>query len=197
MGPLVRCFVGIRIPHSFWPKLQETQMQIRRKTVQDVCRWHSQPELLLTLCALGEQQWDMVKRATTVLGPVCAKYPSLNLQLEGLQGLPNNNQPRFVAVGVTGDVDALKRLREEIARAVGPMLPPTEKEFAPQVMLGRLKVESEQARTALGRSVRMSPPEVLGTWQAGSVEALRTEATSTGVMYHTIESFPLAAPATV
>src|SRR3954466_8428126 len=100
MGPLVRCFIGIRIPDSFWPKVQETQMQIRRKAANDVCRWNGQNEMLLNLCALGEQQWEMVKRGSGAIGPICAKYPALNLRLEGLIGIPNNNQPRFVAVGI-------------------------------------------------------------------------------------------------
>jgi 2'-5' RNA ligase len=197
MGPLVRCFIGIRIPDSFWPKLQETQMQIRRKAATDVCRWNNQNELLLTLCAIGEQQWGMVQRAVTVLAPVCARHSILNLRLEGLMGMPNNNQPRFVAVGVAGDVDPLRRLREDLARSVGPMLPPTEKEFVPHVLLGRLKVESEQARTALGRAVRMSPVESLGEWQVSEIQLLRTDATTAGVQYQPIEKFALSAAAPV
>ena len=197
MGPLVRCFIGIRIPDSFWPKLQETQMQIRRKAANDVCRWNGQAEMLLTLCALGEQQWQTVQRASGAVGPICAKYAALTLRLEGLQGLPNNNQPRFVYVGVAGDTDALRRLREEIARALGPLLPPTEKEFEPRIMLGRLKVESEQARTALGRALRMSPAESVGEWKAGDVQLLRTDATTAGVTYQTIEKFTLSAGAPV
>lgn len=197
MGPLVRCFIGIRIPESFWPKLQETQMQIRRKAATDVCRWNGQNELLLTLCALGEQQWEMVKRASGVLGPICAKYPPINLKLEGLHGLPNNNQPRHVGLNVTGDLDSLRKLREELARAVGPMLPPTEKEFVPLVMLGRLKIESEQARTALGRAVRMTPAEVVGEWTATEIQLLRTDATTAGVQYQVIEKFGLSSAAPV
>jgi 2'-5' RNA ligase len=197
MGPLVRCFVAIRIPDPFWAKVQETQVAIRRKAANDVCRWNSQNDIMLTLCALGEQQWESVKRASGAIGPVCAKYPALNLGLEGLIGIPNANQPRYVAVGVVGDVDPLRRLREEIARAVGPMLPPSEKEFVPQVILGRLKTESEQARTALGRAVRMTPPESLGTWQVGEVQILRSDATSAGVAYQVVEKFPLGAPAAV
>src|SRR5258708_26193093 len=97
MGPLVRSYVAIRIPDSAWPKIQETQNLIRRKSASDACRWSGQNEIMLSLCALGEQPWDMIKRATTALGPICAKYPALTLNLEGLQGLPNNNQPRYAA----------------------------------------------------------------------------------------------------
>lgn len=198
MGPLVRCYVGIRIPPTFWPKIQETQLNVKRKTVMDVSRWIGQNEILLSLCNLGEQQWDMVKRATSVLGPICAKAAPLNLRLEGLQGLPNNNQPRYVAANVQGDVQRLRILREEIARALAPMLPATEREFVPNVVLGRLKMESEQARTALGRAVRMIPAEVIGSWTADSVEVLRTDTAAMGVIYQTIERFPLSAgsPAT-
>ena len=170
---------------------------IKRKAATDVCRWNSPNEMLLTLCALGEQQWETVKRAVGAVGPICAKYPPLNLKLEGLMGLPNNNQPRFAAVGVAGDLEALKKLREEIARSVGSMKAATEKEFSPMVVLGRLKVESEQARTALGRAIRMSPAEVIAEWQAGEVQFLRTDATSGGIQYQTIEKFGLTAPAPV
>jgi len=197
MGPLVRCFIGIRIPHTLWPKIQETQVQIRKKAATDVCRWSGQNDILLTLCALGEQPWDMVQRAVGAIRPVCDRYAPLNLNLEGLQGIPNNNQPRYVAVQAGGDLDALKRLREEIARAIGPLLPASEKEFVPNVVLGRLKAESEQGRTALGRAVRMTPPENLGTWTANEVQLLRTDATSTGVQYQVIEKFGLAAIAAI
>lgn len=191
MGPLVRCYVGIRIPDTFWPKIQEVQMMIRRKSATDVTRWAGQNEMQLMLCGLGEQPWDMVKRATSVLGAICAKYPPLNLRLEGLAGIPNNNQPRYVAVNAGGDIEKLCYLREEIARALAPMLPPNEKTFTPQVTLGRLKMESEQARSGLGRAVRMTPPEVLGEWTADAIEILRADANSAGVQYQSVERFPL------
>lgn len=197
MGPLVRSYIAIRIPESIWPKIQETQNLIRRKSASDACRWSGQNETILILCALGEQQWEMVKRASTVLGPICAKYPPLNLNLEGIQGIPNNNQPRYATLNVTGDLDNLKRLREEIARAVAPLLAPTEKEFSPHIVLGRLKMESEPARTGLGRAIRMIPSEVIATWQAPIIELVRTEATSNGVQYLTVEQFGLTAAAPV
>lgn len=197
MGPLVRSYIAIRIPESAFPKIQELQNVIRRKSASDACRWSGPNDLILMLCALGEQQWDMVKRAAGALGPICAKYPPLTLNLEGLQGIPNNNQPRYATIGITGDLDALKRLREEIARACAPLIPPTEKEFSPSVVLGRLKMESEQARTGLGRAVRMTPNEIVATWQAPIVELVRSEATSGGVQYLTVEKFGLTAAAAV
>lgn len=197
MGPLVRSYVGIRIPDGAWPKLQETQMVLKRKSASDVCRWSSQADMMLPLCAIGDQPWERVKWAAAQVAPVCAKYPPLNLKLEGLQGIPNLNQPRYVAIGITGDLDTLKRLREEIARAIGPLLAPSEREFAPQLVIGRLKAESEQGRTALGRAVRMTASEILFAWQVPAIELLRADASTTGVQYQSIEKFNLAAPAAV
>lgn len=197
MGPLVRSYVAIRIPDAVMPKIQELQNVIRRKSASDACRWPGPNDMILILCALGEQQWDMVKRASGVLGPICAKYPPLTLNLEGVQGLPNNNQPRYATINVTGDLDGLKRLREEIAGAMAPLIPPSEKEFSPSVVLGRLKMESEQARTGLGRAVRMTPSEIVATWQAPVVELVRAEASTGGVQYMTVEKFGLTAAAAV
>ena len=148
---------------------------------------------MLPLATLGEQPWESVKRATTALRPICLARPPLKLRLEGLAGLPNNNQPRYVVVNVGGDDEALRALQADIARAVAPLLSPSEKVFAPQVTLGRLKVESEQHRTALGRAVRMTASEVLGEWTASSVELLRSEADQSGVHLAAVENFPLGA----
>ena len=193
MGPLVRCFVGFRIPQEFWPKIAETQMTIRKKSMSDAARWNSASELMLPLATLGEQPWEMVKRATSVLRPLCLSKAPLQLKLEGVVGLPNNTQPRWVAIKVAGDEAGLRQLQAEIAKALGPLLTPSEKGFEPQVPLGRLKIESEQVRTAFGRAVRMTQAEVLGEWTASAVELLRSEADQNGVHLAAVESFPLGA----
>lgn len=193
MGPLVRCHVAIRLPQSIFPKIQETQMNIRRKSSTDVSRWNSPDEMVLTLCALGEQGWDRVKQSVALIGPICARYPAMHLKLEGVMGLPNNNQPRFVAAGVAGDTERLLLFREELARALAPLIPPSEKAYVPHVLLGRLRVESEQARTALGRAVRMMSAESFGEWVADSVELIRADAGASGIQYVTVERFSFAA----
>jgi 2'-5' RNA ligase len=168
-------------------------MQIRRKSASDASRWNGQGDMMINLCTFGDQPWEMVKRATGVIGPICAKYAPLNLKLEGVVGLPSQNQPRIAALAVGGDVDGLKRLREEVARALAMLVPASEKEFQPLVILGRLKMESEQARTALGRAVRMTPAEVVCEWSVPEIQLLRSDVSPNGVQYQKLEGFPLSA----
>lgn len=193
---LVRCYVGFRLPAELGPKLAETQMTIRKKAMSDAMRWNGPGELVFNLCALGEQPWEMVQRATSVLGPICEKYAAPRLVLESLAGIPNATQPRYVNINIGGDTEIVTALQAELAKSLFMLMTANEKGFVPQVTLGRLKIESEQARTMLGRALRLIPSEALGEWRPTAVEVMRTVADSTGVHYETVQKFQLAAPVT-
>jgi 2'-5' RNA ligase len=178
---LVRSYVGIIIPGAIWPKLNEAQMNVRKKSMSGDIKWDAQNETFLTLCTLSEQPMEMLQRANSLLPQVVARHPGMDLKLEGLVGIPNQTQPRHIYVNVTGETEALCDLQADLARTLAPMMTPTEKAFQPLIHLGRLKVESEQARTALGRGVRMVPNEVYGEFRASVVDLLISQAGPSGV----------------
>jgi 2'-5' RNA ligase len=191
MTPLVRAIVAIKIPLEFGLRIQEIQMNIRRKAMSDQVRWNQMAEIMLPILAMGEQPPERVIQATTVIGPICRRYQPFRIRLEGLIGLPNNTQPRYVGFNVTGDVEQLCLMREEIARACAPIVPLTEKQYHPHVDLGRLKLESEQARSGLGRAVKLLQSESVGEWTATTLEILRAGSGTMGVSYDTVQSLPI------
>lgn len=190
MDALNRCSVVIRIPADLQADLAEMQSQIRRRAGADLVRWTPATELVLTLVSLGEISVGQVAQVASTLGSVVSGFGTLNLQLEGLGGSPNNLQPRFLWVGVSGDVPRLAELQQAIERAVMPFVPHQEsREFHPQVPIGRLKQESESTRSALGRAVRMAQVGSVGAFEATSVELARMATTSAGPTIVTVQTY--------
>ena len=180
----------IRLPQDVQLAIVEAQTQIRRKAGSDLVRWTPQTELVFTLVALGEISPAQIAQVCTLLPAVAMRSPMIDLTLDGLGGSPNNLQPRFLWIGVGGDVPALERLNVEVERAVAPIVYGHEvRALQAHVPIGRLKQESESNRSALGRSVRVAGIGSVGAFRAASMELVRASATSLGPTLVTVRSF--------
>jgi 2'-5' RNA ligase len=72
-----------------------------------------------------------------------------------------------------------------------PLLPNYQaKGFQGHVDLGRIKIESEQNRTALGRAIKMSPTGCIWRQQVTQFELFRSTTTSMGPQLVTDASYP-------
>lgn len=193
MDALNRASVVIRLPQDIQLAVVEAQNQIRRKAGSDLVRWTPQSELVFTLVALGEISPSQIAQLCTVLPAIAMRSPMIDLTLEGLGGSPNNLQPRFLWIGVGGDIPLLERLDADVERAVGPIVPGHEaRGLQAHLPIGRLKQESETNRSSLGRAVRVAGIGLVGAFRAPSIELVRAAATSMGPTLVTVQSFAFA-----
>lgn len=192
MQELNRTFVGIRLPGETQQKLAEIQMTIRHKAGSDVVRFNNTAELQLVLIPLGELtvlSFDNVKKA---LPAVATQFQPFSITIEGLGGTPSNLQPRFVWAGIGGAVDDVIRLHNTLERSLMPMLPGYQAmPFKPHVDLGRMKVESEANRTALGRAIRMAQIGLIAELRVSQFELFRSTATTLGPHLQSEGVYPL------
>jgi 2'-5' RNA ligase len=192
MDTLNRCFIGIRLTPDIQQKLVEVAGVIRHRAGSDLVRWTPQSELQMVVMALGELSIPTVEMVKQTIRPIFTQHPSMALTLEGLGGSPSSMQPRYVWCGVTGDVQQLITLHNALEAKLLPILREYEaKPFVPNLGLGRLKQESEQNRTQLGRAIRMSQVGCVGELMVNQVELLRSAVTASGPSLLPIESFPL------
>src|SRR2546421_11617611 len=197
MDALNRTFIAIRVPLSLLPKIAEVQQTIRYRAGADVVRWIPNPELQIVVMALGEVSLPSLEQIQRIIGPMMGTFPPLKLALEGLVGSPSNLQPRFIAVGVTGDVPALTNIHNQLEAKLLPVLRDhVTKPFQPHVDLGRIKIESEQNRTALGRAIKMAQLGNVASFDVNAIELLRNVTTATGPSLELIKSYSLGVPAT-
>lgn len=192
MDILNRCALAIRLPAEIQQTLGEAQIQIRRRAGGDLVRWTPVTELVLTIVSLGELGPGQIVQVDQTVRPMIAQCPCLDLNLSGLGGSPTNLQPRYVWIGVGGQVETLTKLHNWLEPALTPILPDHEaREYQATVPLGRLKQESEQNRSALGRALRVAGVDQIGSFRATEVEMIRYAATGAGVTLLTVNSYPL------
>lgn len=155
-------------------------------------RWIPPNELQLTIMALGELTAATLQQIQGLAGQIVPAYPRMTLCIEGLGGTPNNIQPRFLWCGVTGGIDALSRLQQALEGRFAPLLRDYQvKPFQPHLDLGRIRIESEQNRTALGRAIKMAQVGVVGDVPVNAIELLRSETTNLGPTLVALASYPL------
>lgn len=192
MDALNRTYIGIRLPSSLYPKIAELQTSIRQKGGSDVVRWIPNTELQITVMALGEVSLPNLEQIQRIVGPMFALFRPLCISLEGLVGAPNNLQPRFLSMGVTGDVAELTAIHNQLeAKLLHILRDYAAKPFQPHMDLGRIKIESEQNRTALGRALRMLQIGCLATIEVPALELLRATSSTMGPTLELIQSYRL------
>lgn len=191
-GGLERCVIGIRLPDSVKDAIVGAQMELRKKAGAGDVRWTPPNELLLPLVGLGEITPEHLIRVHRLIEPLFAFAPPFSLSFQGVGGTPSALQPRWLWVGVEGDVEKLAAFDAELERAVTPLLDDHESRgFRPQVPIGRLRTESEATRGALGRAIRVAQIGDLGSMLAAEVEIMRYQATPTGPILAKVEAYLL------
>jgi len=192
MDVLNRAYIGVRLSPSLQQQLVQVQTSLRHRAGSDAVRWIPPAEMLLTIMTLGELSVASLQNIARQLPPILANYATMELCVEGLVGQPNNLQPRFVSCGLTGDVEQLTRMHNELEMRLKPFLQSYEsKPFQPLISLGRIKMESEQSRTDLGRAIKMAHLGQVAPLSVSTVELLRIASTGAGPTFMPIESYQL------
>lgn len=189
---LTRASIGIRLPETVVERLAELQADLKRRAGAENARWFAPTEFVLTLATLGELSVAQMVRVQATLPPAVAGFGTFRLALEGVGGSPNATQPRVVWVGVGEGAPRLGELHRVVEAALGPlMLPRESRPLMAHVPIGRLRSDSEQARSALGRTLRHATTEPLASFDVGSVSLLKSEVGPTGPTLVEIGQWPL------
>jgi 2'-5' RNA ligase len=192
VAELNRCWLGHPLPRPLLEKIKEAQMQIRRRAGSDAVRWLSPGEVALLLVSLGEIADASVLRVQGIVDQVAKRHAPLSLRLEGAGGSPNVTMPKSAWIGVHGDTDRLKALREDLAVCAQQFVTAVdEKPFEPLIEVGVLRKFDDRARTDMGRAIKMSGIGALGEFTVGAVHVLASRATSAGPALVSIAETPL------
>jgi len=194
MDDLNRTFVGIRLPADVQSKLAEVQQVVRHRAGSDVVRFANPHELQLVILALGELTVATLDQVHRTITPLLPQFRPFELTVDGLGGSPSMLQPRFVWAGIGGDVAELTKLHNIIeANLISILRDYHARPFQPHIDLGRMKIESEQNRTALGRAIKMSQVGYVASLNVSSIETFRSTATPAGPTLEPITIYRLDA----
>jgi len=193
MHDLQRCFVAIPLASSVAEPIVCLQQELKRRGDANSVKWVDRSALHLTLVFLGELPPQAVASLRQQLAPIAGTLDCFDIKLEGLIGFPNSVQPRVVGIAADGG-ETLRSLHAQIEQvALSAGCSADQKGFVPHVTLGRLRAETEQARTTLGRGLRHTPIPAWPLWQVETFELLRSVIGPIGPEYSCIERYSLSA----
>jgi 2'-5' RNA ligase len=194
MDVINRTFVGIPIPPEVSSQIEHAMLLLKRKPGVDNIRWNAPSELLIQLASLGELGPGTLATLRQVLPPVISRFPTFCLNVKGFAGLPTMIQPRFVYAALEGDTSVLDQIAQAVDLGVANYVPHRDmRGFRPQILLGRLKTESEPLRVALGRALRMTEAPDMGSIPVDSIDLLISQADESGIRYVPVMRMPLGA----
>ncbi len=194
MDSINRTFIGVRVPPDLQLVVDRSLLLLKRKPGILDMRWSQPQEWILNMVTLGELNVGSIARIAEALQMALKDQPSFEMTMERFVGLPNMIQPRFAVLQLTGEgtqtcIDLANRL-DQVTKTMTPMR--DSKPFQPNVVMGRLKTESEQLRVSLGRALKMPEQEAIATWKIDQIELLVSTASTQGVGYKAVEVFPLS-----
>ena len=136
----MRLFVAAEIPASVRDTLGQVQTKLRQRIAgAGQLRWVAPERIHLTLKFLGNVDASWGKELPAVVATAVRDQPAFDLGIGGLGIFPNARAAKVLWVGLTGDLDALARLRDRVEEAmVGAGLPAEARPFRAHLTLARV-----------------------------------------------------------
>lgn len=191
MDALNRCVVGFLLPPSLHPVIAGLQNEVKRRGADATFRATPTGELAVAVCTPGEVNPVTLQRVAAVVRQIASTTPAFSVKVGGLAGEPNATQPRAAVVTLTGDEGRLEALGKQILSAA-MIVADHENGYKGRVEIGRLKQLTEQARTNLGRAIRMATVPEVPPVQVTALQVLIAHAGPTGPELRAFETVALS-----
>lgn len=184
----MRCFLAADLPESVKAAIGAIQERLRRR-IQGV-RWTAPAGMHLTLKFFGNIASDDIASISDVVRKALIGLRPISLSIGNLGGFPSVKGPRVLWIGMSGDVDPLRRLQEVLDAGFQEDcgFEREKRPFKPHLTLGR---------AASMRGAMVGLAEVLKkneSWQAATVSVrgltlFKSELKPGGAVYSELEKY--------
>ena len=183
-GDKVRTFIAVLIPDAARQVLSECIRHLSGLAPQGV-RWVDPEGIHLTLRFLGDIPVERVEDVLAAQGVASGSREPFSLQLSGLGMFPNRDRPRVLWAGVSGDMDALRLLQEQVeAQLEGVGFPRDRRPFAPHLTLGRIRDRTSSAeRKSIAGVTESAALGHAEPWVVEESHLIRSTLTPQGAIY--------------
>jgi len=148
----VRAFIGIDFSQEVKNEIAELQGRLRKYAPKG--RWKHRDNFHLTLKFLDEITPTQKLQIDDVIQKLCIKRKPFKLGLKGLGTFKGKDSIRVLWLGLSGDVQNLKSIHQEIDNALASLgFPPEKRRFNPHVTIGQdiiFECDFDEIRDAIG-----------------------------------------------
>lgn len=190
----IRSFIAIELDQALLDELDAVQKKLRALDSTNDIRWVRPAGIHLTLKFLGDVPADNIAQVSKALDRGVAGMSPFLLTAERLGVFPNWRRPRVVWVGLSGALNALQSLHENVEQAMTKLgFEPEARKFNPHLTIGRV---GRQAGTndvrQLGEALREQTVHQVGHINVVKINLMRSQLNPKGAIYSELSTHRLA-----
>lgn len=187
MTPTIRSFIAIELSDEARSALAEVQNRLKNIAPAQTVRWIAPESLHLTLHFLGDVPANSVEKISGLLTEAASVCPPLTLTLNGMGCFPNTRRPRIVWIGVTGQIERLIKLYQDLGNRLKVIgFTPEARPYSPHLTIGRVRDNLPPPQLAqLGQVLEREQARVgkLSLLPATEISLMQSELKPTGPVY--------------
>ena len=193
MSDTWRLFIAVELPSNILKVVEQIQTDLKRVIPHRAARWVRPEGMHLTLKFLGDVPASQIDDLKIALTESATGHSRFAIDIQGMGCFPNTQRPRVLWLGVGGDVQQLRRLRDDVEKYVAPLGYPTEKRrFNPHLTLARAsRHASRDELVQLGKVAEEHDIGNLASWSVDAVSLMRSQLKPSGAIYTQIGHFTL------
>ena len=179
----IRSFIGIELPDEIRQKLGELETGLKSGGQSQV-RWVNPDSIHLTLKFLGDIAPDRVGEITVAIEGAARGIPPFVLDVKDPGVFPNPKRARVAWVGLSGEVDKLLQLQQNLESNLKPLGFAVEpRAFTPHLTLARVNDgASPEERQRFGDLVTGTSFEA-GSIKVDAISLMRSQLSRAGAIY--------------
>ncbi|MFC2070678.1 RNA 2',3'-cyclic phosphodiesterase [Chloroflexota bacterium] len=187
----IRSFIAIELPDELKQKLVQLEVRLKAEGQSGV-KWVNPNSMHLTLKFLGNITADKTSEINAAVKESAQGISPFRLKVEGVGAFPNLRRVQVVWVGLSGEVEKLGSLQQQLEKNLEPLGFPAEKRtFTPHLTLARVNNRvSPDDRQKLGKLIAETSFEA-GVLEVNAVNLMKSQLTRQGAIYSRISSVRL------
>jgi 2'-5' RNA ligase len=180
----IRSFIAIELSEEAKKGLAGLRKELERDEHRFV-KWVDPGGIHLTLKFLGNIHSGRVTEIAEAMKKATQGIPPFLLEISGLGAFPSLKQARVFWVGVSGELDKLSGLQENIDSALAALgFAKEDRRFVPHLTLARMREGASPAeRTSFGELVGSTIFEDKYHVKVEAISLMRSQLTPTGAIY--------------
>jgi RNA 2',3'-cyclic 3'-phosphodiesterase len=190
--PLIRAFIAIELPAELKKELTVLETRLKKNS-PPVIKWVDPSSIHITLKFLGDTPDTIIDKLLLAMAESVAGVSPFELEVRQVGAFPAVERPQVIWVGVSGEMDKLARLRDNIEIRIEQLGFKREaRPFSPHLTLGRVRDGArldEIQRT--GKLLGETSFTALNKINVKQINLLKSQLTSAGAIHTVIGSTKL------
>ena len=180
----IRSFIAIELPEEVREGLARLRSELERDEHRFV-KWVDPGGIHLTLKFLGNIPFKQVTEITKAIEEAAQGISPFHLEISGIGAFPNLKQVRVLWVGISGEVDKLSMLQQNMDSALAALgFAKEERSFVPHLTLARIRQgASPSERRSFGDLVGSTIFEDKYHIKVDAISLMKSQLTPAGAIY--------------